>query len=297
VLVFIIGASVTGAYALRGPAARAANRLPEVSERLRTELQLLRSYADGQRGTLGAIEQAADDLDAAASEVAGATVDDAPRTFDIGFRQWIVIGSMSAVGWTGQVLLLLFLVYFLLVSSDLFKRKLVRLAGPSLASRRVTVSAIDDVHAGLERFIAITVGLNVALGVATAAAFHLYGLPSAAVWGLMGGLLNFVPFIGSAAAAVLFFVVAFMQFDSMTDAAAVAAIWIGLSSLEGSLIKPCLIGHTARINNVAVFTCLIFWGWVWGAWGLLLAFPILMAVKLTADRVEALHPLSELLST
>jgi predicted PurR-regulated permease PerM len=144
VLVFIIGASVTGAYALRGPAARAANRLPEVSERLRTELQLLRSYADGQRGTLGAIEQAADDLDAAASEVAGATVDDAPRTFDIGFRQWIVIGSMSAVGWTGQVLLLLFLVYFLLVSSDLFKRKLVRLAGPSLASRRVTVSAIDD---------------------------------------------------------------------------------------------------------------------------------------------------------
>jgi predicted PurR-regulated permease PerM len=237
-------------------------------------------------------------LEAAASEAAGTTPRrEPPPTIDLGLREWIVVGSMTAVGWTGQILMLIFLVYFMLVSDDLFKRKLVRIAGPAFGQKRITVSMLDGIQASLERFILVTVALNALIAVATFLAFQAYGVSGAPLWGVLGGALNFIPYLGSAIAAALFFVVALLQFDALSDAVIVAAMFVAISSIEGMLLKPWLIGRTARINNVAVFASLFFWGWVWGAWGLLLAFPILMVVKIVADHAEQLQPVSELLKS
>jgi predicted PurR-regulated permease PerM len=286
-----------GIYGLSETASEAAQRLPEATERLRAELRNWRQNGP-EPGALDAISEAAEELEAAASEAAGTTPRREPApTIDLGLREWIVVGSMTAVGWTGQILMLVFLVYFMLVSDDLFKRKLVRIAGPAFGQKRLTVSMLDGIQASLERFIIVTVALNALIAVATFLAFEAYGVSGAPLWGVLGGALNSIPYLGSAIAAALFFVVALLQFDALGDAAIVAAMFVGITTIEGMLLKPWLIGRTARINNVAVFASLFFWGWIWGAWGMLLAFPILMVVKIVADHAEQLQPVSELLKS
>jgi predicted PurR-regulated permease PerM len=94
----------------------------------------------------------------------------------------------------------------------------------------------------------------------------------------------------------VFFIVAFLQFDSLETAALVAGAFIVITGLEGMWLKPWLMGRTARMNNVAVFVGLLFWGWLWGPWGMLLAYPIMMVIKTVADHVERMHPVAELLS-
>lgn len=284
-----------GAYGLSDEFAEAAQQLPEASRRIREELRDLRQSGTSA-SAIDAINRAADDLEAAASEAAGASPQrPEPPTVDVGLREWLVVGSMSAVGWTGQILLLVFFVYFLLASDDLFKRKFVRLAGPALGARRMTVAMLDGIHASMERFVTVTLAMTGFIVGATFVAYYAYGLESSALWATLGGLLNLIPYVGSALAAGIFFVAALLQFDTLGDATAVAAIFVIISSIEGTLLKPWLIGRTARINNVAVFASLFFWGWVWGAWGLVLAYPILMVVKIVSDHSEPLQPLSELL--
>jgi predicted PurR-regulated permease PerM len=282
------------AYGLSDEVSDAAQRLPEATEKIRADLQQLRR---DEPGTLDAIGKAADDIEAAASEAAGGRArPPAPPPVDLGrLREWIVVGSMSAVGWTGQLFLLVFFVYFLLASDDLFKRKFVRLAGPALGPRRVTVSMLDGIQASLERFILVTIGMNALVAGATFVAFFLYGMTYAPLWAAVGGVLNTIPYVGSAIATGLFFIAAYVQFGELEHAFIIAGMFLAITSLEGMLIKPWLIGRTARMNNVAIFAGLLFWGWVWGMWGMLLAYPILMVIKIVADHDEALRPVSELL--
>jgi predicted PurR-regulated permease PerM len=296
VVVGLIAAIGGTAYGLSDAVAEAAAQLPEATQRIRAELRELR---EGEPGALDAVEEAADDLEAAAQEAAGrppqAAASPSAPLADIGFRDWLVIGSMTMVGWTGQILLLVFFVFFLLASDDLFKRKLVRMAGPSLGPRRVTVSMLDGIHASLERFMIVTVGTNALVAAGTFVAFYTYGVASAGLWALVGGALNTIPYLGSTIAAALFFAAALLQFETLGDALVVASMFVAISSLEGMLIRPWLIGRSAHINNVAVFASLFFWGWLWGAWGLLLAYPILMVIKIVADHSEPLQPVAELL--
>jgi predicted PurR-regulated permease PerM len=117
----------------------------------------------------------------------------------------------------------------------------------------------------------------------------------APLWAAVGGVLNTIPYVGSAIATGLFFIAAYVQFGELEHAFIIAGMFLAITSLEGMLIKPWLIGRTARMNNVAIFAGLLFWGWVWGMWGMLLAYPILMVIKIVADHDEALRPVSELL--
>lgn len=296
---FVVGGTVLifGAlgYELSDDAAEAARRLPEATEQLRAELRELRRGAEPS--PLDAIAEAADDIEAAATEAAGGGQRQArpESSIALGLRDWVVVGSMSIIGFAGQLLLLIFLVYFLLASGDLFKRKLVRLGGPDMAGKRRMVDVIDEIHLSLERFIVVVVATNGVVAVVAWAGFWWLGLNNAALWGVFGGALNTIPYVGSAISTGVFFIVAFMQFDSLETAAVVAAVFLAITSLEGMWLKPWLMGRTARMNNVAVFVGLLFWGWLWGPWGMLLAFPIMMVIKTVADHVERMHPVAELL--
>jgi predicted PurR-regulated permease PerM len=121
------------------------------------------------------------------------------------------------------------------------------------------------------------------------------GLSNALIWSFLGGILNIVPYFGPLIAAVVYLLVGFMQFKTMEMALLTAGLFVVVTSVEGNWLKPRLMSRAAQLNNVAVFASLLFWGWLWGAWGLLLAFPILMVVKVVADRVDQFKPLGELL--
>jgi predicted PurR-regulated permease PerM len=285
-----------GAYALSDDFVGAAGRLPEATNRLRLALRELRRSGDGPLNALG---RAADNIEAAASEAAGrpqpaSTLADRVWA-GLGVREWLVVGSMSVIGFAGQFLLLIFFVYFLLASGDLFKRKLIKFFGPALSARRVTLRTIDDLHHAIRRFVLVIVATDLLVAVASFLVFWAIGLQHAAVWAIVGGALATIPYVGGAVTIAIVFLGSLLQFNSMRMGLLAAGLFLAIATLEGTWLKPWLMGRAARLNNSAVFAGLIFWGWLWGAWGMLLAYPILMALRSIATHVEDLAPVGELL--
>jgi predicted PurR-regulated permease PerM len=284
------------AYALGNTVTSAINQLPAATGRLREEL---RSMGGQEGGAISAIGRAADDLEAAASEAAGLQTSAAAAKAPLAFRlrESLVMGSMTILGMTSTAFMLMLFVYFLLASGDLFKRKIVGLAGPTLSRRRAVAIAIDDINAHIERFLSVVISMNVLVALLTWGAFHALGVANAGAWAIVAGLLNTFPFLGSAVAAVVFFLAALLQFDSVGAAVIVPGVFILITSVEGMLVTPWLLGRTVRMNNVAVFAGLLFWGWLWGPWGMALSFPMMAVIKTVVDRVDPLRPVGEILGS
>jgi predicted PurR-regulated permease PerM len=188
-----------------------------------------------------------------------------------------------------------FITYFLLSSGDTFRRKLVRIAGPTFGRRRITVEALDEITHQIQRYLVVQLLTSAALGVVTAAAFWVIGMKHAAVWGVAAALLSLVPYIGPIVLCAVSGVVALTQFGTMDKALLVAGVSVALHFVSSHLVGPWLTGRTSRLSPVVVFVGVLAWGWLWGVPGLLLGAPILMAVKAVCDRIDDLNPIGELL--
>ena len=296
VVTLLTGSFGYTAYALSDDAAAVVAQLPEAAQRLR---QVLRR--DRGNGAIQQVQKAAEELQEVAAEAAAPSP--APRNvqrvqvetpvFDV--RQYLTWGSASLVAFAGQAILVVFFVFFLLASGDLFKRKLVKLAGPSLEKKKVTVQILTEIDTQISRFLLVRVVTSVAVGAATWIAFRLLGLEQAGVWGIAAGIFNTIPYFGPVIVAAGTAVVAFLQFGTIGMTASVAGISLVITSIEGWLLTPWLTSRTARTNEVAIFVALIFWSFVWGIWGTLLAVPMLVAAKAYCDRIDDLKPVGELL--
>lgn len=284
-------------WLLADDAAAIVAQLPEAAQKLRATLRPTR----GEPGTIAQVQRAADELQKTAAATAGTTP--APRGVQrvqieepaIDFREYLFWGSAGALTFAGQAVLILFFVFFLLATGDLFKRKLVRIAGPSLEKKKITVQILNEINDQIERFLFVRVVTSVVVGVATYVAFKLVGLEQAGVWAVLAGVFNSIPYFGPVIVAAGTAVVAFLQFGTLAMAAYVAGISLVITSIEGWLLTPWLTSRAARTNEVAVFVGLIFWGFIWGLWGTLLAVPMLVVVKAFCDRIEDLKPVGELL--
>jgi predicted PurR-regulated permease PerM len=210
-------------------------------------------------------------------------------------REYVRWGSMGILGLAGQVVLIFFLVFFLLQSGDLFKRKIVKIAGPTLSRKKVTVEILDEINHQIGGFLFVRGVTSVAGAVATWLALLWLGVENAGIWGIAAGVLNSIPYFGPFIVSGALFVVAMVQFSDVGTAAWVAFIAMVITSIEGWLLTPALQGRVARMNEVAVFIGLLFWSWVWGFWGAILAVPMMMAIKAVCDHVEDLQGIGELL--
>jgi predicted PurR-regulated permease PerM len=210
-------------------------------------------------------------------------------------REYLSWGSSSALTFIGQVALVMFFAFFLLASGDMFKRKLVRIAGPSLTRKKITLQILNDIDLQIERFLFVRVLTSVAVGLASWAAFAAFGLEQAALWAVLAGVFNSIPYFGPIIVALGTAVVAFVQFGTATMALSVSGASIVITSLEGWLLTPWLTSRASQTNEVAIFAALMFWGFIWGIWGTLLAVPMLVALKAVCDHVDDLQPLGELL--
>ena len=130
---------------------------------------------------------------------------------------------------------------------------------------------------------------------ATWFALWMLGVRQPLVLGSIAGVLNIVPFIGPAVAVALAAIVAFVQFHTIGMTAVVVCVTGAVAAVEGNLISPLLTGRAGELNTVAVFVSVLFWGWMWDVWGLVLAVPIMVAIKAAADHIEPLQPLGEFL--
>lgn len=286
------------AYSLSDDASNIVAAVPEAATKLRQALRREQGDADS---AIQQVQRATEELQRTADEAAGPST--APRGVQrvqieepaIDIREYVMWGSASVVGFAGEAVLIVFFVFFLLASGDLFKRKLVKIAGPSLQRRRVTVQILDEINSQIERFLLVLVIASVVVGVASWIGFRAVGLEQAVFWAVAAGAFNSIPYFGPVVVSIGTAVVAFLQFGTLSMAATVAGLSLAITSLEGWVLMPILARRVVRTNEIAVFIALIFWSFVWGVWGTLLAVPMLVTVKAYCDHIDDLKPFGELL--
>jgi predicted PurR-regulated permease PerM len=298
VLTALFGVIGFGALALRQQAGSVLDSVPGSIAMLRGKLQTFRASRGQSASTIGKLQKAADEIQKTAVEATvPARGPSKVETQDppIRITEYVWSGSLGLLAIIRDSVLVMFLVFFLLASGDLYKRKFVHLIGTTFPKKRMTVETLNEVNAQIERFLLIQLLSSAVVAVCTGMVFWLMGLNQPAFWGTAAGILTSVPYVGPIAVTIAISLVAFAQFDSLAPAAKILLFLTVIFSFEGLLVKPAIMGKAARINGVAMFVSLLFWSWVWGLIGVLVAVPIMMVIKSVCDRVEPLRPVGELL--
>jgi len=332
-LLALVGVIGWGGWALSDDATALIETLPGVAQKVRQSLEGQRRTATGS--PIDKVQQAANELEQAAQQSAEAASASASTAASAGveaarpsarraparapdltplpttppragtrvvlerpafnIREYLWSGTLGLFVLLGQFAIVLFVTLFLLASGDTFRRKMVKLAGPRLSQKKITVQALDEVTLQIQRYLLVQLATSVVVGVASGLAFHALGLHNAAVWGVAAGITNLVPYVGAVVVGLGSAVVGFIQFDSFDQALFIGAASFAIHGLVGNLLTPWWTGRASRMSPFAVFVGVLTFGWLWGAVGLILGTPILMVVKAVCDRVDELKPVGEFL--
>jgi len=296
VLVVLVGGLSWIAFSLSNDAAAMIYKFPEAARKLRQNLSDARTSGPT---ALQNMQEAAKQLDGAAADVGakpGARVVVAPASEPTAWlRDYALAQSALLFAVVGQAPIILLLTYFLLASGAHFRLKLVQFVGPSLSRKKDAVRILEEVDVQIQRYLLTMLVSNVLVGVGTWLAFEALGIEQAGVWGVVAGVLHFVPYLGPALVAFAGGMAGFLQFGSLLHALAVAGVSLLVAGAIGFVFMPWLQSRFARVNAAVLFIALLFFGWLWGVWGLLLGAPLVAIAKVICDRVESLKQVGELL--
>ena len=282
-----------GAYALQDEALTVINELPASARRISA---LVERRPRDAPGAFEKVQQAAAELSKTdAPKPPPGVVPVQVQQPRVTATSLLWSGSLGAVTALNTLLMILFLTYFTLLSDKMFRRKFVELAGPTLTRKKITLEIIDSISSQIGRFLLVQIFTSVVVGFATWAALAAFGLRQAALWGLLAGVFNSIPYYGPLIVSGGLAMVAFLQFGTLSMMVLFAAVSLTITSLEGWLLMPLLMGRVASMNRVAVFVGLLFWSWAWGVWGMLLAVPMMMCIKVICDHVDDLQPVGRFL--
>lgn len=306
VLVTVVGSLSWMGVAISDDTQAVIEKLPDAARKLRRDLNIARV---GSPSALQNMQEAADELQGAATDASekaparegrsrtgnrsaarGAATPEPTWLRDFTYAQSALLVSVAA-----QTPIVLLLTYFLLASGAHFRRKLIRLVGPSLTRKKDAVRILEEIDTQVQRYLLAMLASNLLLGLATWLAFLALGLEHAGVWGVAAGVCHFVPYLGPAFIALGSGVAAFMQFGSPLQAITAGGVSLAVSGAIGFVFMTWLHSRFARVNTAVLFIALLFFGWLWGVWGLLLGAPLIAIGKVVFDRVEVLKPLGELL--
>ena len=199
---------------------------------------------------------------------------------------WILSGA-------GHAIVIIFLLYFLLLSGDHFRHRFLEVSGHGV---RVTAQVLGEINDQIQRFLLVTAFTSAVVGVITWAALAMLNVRQAVVWGVLAGVFNSIPYFGPVIVSGGLFVIGFLQFGDPTAALKVSAASLVITSLEGWVLTPLLLGKAERMHVVVVFLGVLLWTWLWGAWGTVLAVPMMVVVKSICDHVKPLNSVSRLMA-
>jgi predicted PurR-regulated permease PerM len=194
-----------------------------------------------------------------------------------------------------SAVLLLILLYFLLAYDGIFLGKLIKIL-PTLADKKRAVSIASEIEGQVSRYLLTQTLINIGLGTAVGTTVGLLGLQNPIMWGALVAVLNFVPYLGALTGIICITLGAILSFNNLSYALLFPAVYLAFAALEGHFITPMIMGHALTLNPVMILLSLMFWGWMWGIVGVILAVPILAAFKIFCSHVEAMEPLAEFLS-
>jgi predicted PurR-regulated permease PerM len=294
-VILAFSAAIAGAlYRIGSDAGDVIQEIPSAVQRLRI---VLTHAQQDHAGTLEHVQRTASELQklAEAASPVPARPKEAAAAAAVDIRSMLLIGTSNIAIALGQLGSALFLAFFLLSAGDLFRRKFLRAVGGDFSRRRTTLRVLDNVDRQNQRYFAIVLLINAAVGVVIGAGFYAMGLERPTVWGIAAAVLHTIPYVGAAMLAGAAALVAYGQFGTLQMALLAAIIPIVASVILGIFVQTWLMGRAARMNTPAVFVSLLFWGMLWGGWGLLLAVPIMVAIKTVCDHVERLKPYGDIL--
>jgi predicted PurR-regulated permease PerM len=286
-----------GAYSLRDDAVQALEALPEMARRARSLVQSQGESGPGQR-----LREVTEELQR--QSPAGKTDDPTATSGSKGpgdaagsvVAQWVQRGVGSVLALAGHITVIVFLVFFLLISGSHFRKRIVEVAGPQQSDRRTIATIIDDINAQIQRFLLVRLVTGIVVALATWAVLAWMDVRQAAVWGILAGVFNSIPYFGPVVVSGGLLLVGVIQFGELMQAAKIAAAALVITSLEGWLLTPPLLGKAEHMHALVVFLGVLLWTWIWGAWGTILAVPMLVVVKSIADHVDSFKPVSRLMS-
>lgn len=290
VVVVALGIIGSGVWALSGPALDWVESAPRSLLEARDKLEALRD-------SLASVQKATQEMAEAAEQATGGDNDPttpAPQKVVVqepGIAFAFVVGTGEALATSVVTVVLL---YFILASGDVMLRKALRLA-PTLRHRRRTVEIFRRAERDISSYLGTITAINITLGAITAGAMWALDMPNPLLWGAMAAVLNYVPFLGAATTLGVIAVVALISEPTPVDAILPPLVFFALTTAEGQLITPALVGRRLTVNPVAVFLALMVWGWMWGVPGILLAVPLLTTFKIVCDAIPTLAPIAQLL--
>jgi predicted PurR-regulated permease PerM len=290
----LVGAAGLGVYSLRDDVVSAVEALPDTARRIRE--MVTEQFAGGT------LERASQELRGEAPQPASASgsgqrpsgsVPATPAPAEAAASVLPVIGQ-SVFAVLGHITVVGFLVFFLLASGPRSTERVIAMADSP--EQGATIGRIlRDIFGQLERFLLVQASTAALVALSTWAVLAWVGMQQALLWGVLAGLFNTIPYFGPVVVSGGLFAVGLVQGGATTGLQTAGAALL-ITSLEGWLLTPVLMGKAERMNVLSVFIGVLLWTWLWGAWGTLLAVPMLAVLKSVADRVEGMKPLRRLMA-
>lgn len=277
---------IAGIFRLVGPAEEWVRMAPAKIEVVKTKLHPYLDKLSGLAKTSETVTEMA-----TAGEVSR-------QPLAVEIRQSGLTTNLAVASVTGNVLgmasLVLALAYFLLAAGDRLLNNAISLLNHYSEKRKV-VELVYDVERGIASYLLMVTCINAGVGLATTLLFWLLGVPHPGLWGLVAFTFNYVPVFGPIATFLLFVIVSIVTFDSLAYAMIAPLGFAALASVEGNVITPYVMGRRMSINPIVVFLSLIFWGWMWGLGGAVLAVPLVAIFKIACEKFERTRPIAVLL--
>ena len=208
-----------------------------------------------------------------------------------GIGMTVLAGTRSFLG---EALTLIIVLFFLLADGDVLLRRFVEIL-PSMSEKKNAVTIAHDIAANISGYLATITLMNLLVGTANGLSIWAFGLPNPLLWGTVAFLLNYIPILGALTGMVIFFFVGLFSFSNVLWALAPSGVYLLIHIIEGETITPMLLARRFTLNPLLVIVSLMFWDWLWGVTGALLAVPLLATFKILCDNIEALTPLGHLL--
>jgi predicted PurR-regulated permease PerM len=267
-----------------GPVSNWISDAPDLGAELKQKLHTLTS-------SVAVMKKATDQVD----QITTGTADPKVQKVAVQTPGLLTVAVSNVVSIFATMMVTLVLALFLLASGDMFYVKLID-AFPRFGDKKRALRIVYGIERSVSRYLLLVTMINMGLGVVIGTGMWLIGMPEPLVWALVAFVVNYMPYVGPLSGAALATAVAVVSFDHLGHAALAPAIYLTATFLEGQFITPVLLGRQLELNTVSVFVTVVFWGWLWGIAGALMAVPFLVCVKVICDNVEGLSTLGSFLS-
>jgi predicted PurR-regulated permease PerM len=318
----VLGSIAWGGYTLRDEVIQAVESLPQAAKRAREMVM-----SQSGNGPAAHLQRAAKELRGESAATTGSTdqterpaatsgqpaaeaqssveqggsesrepAQSQPSSPGVGLSSLVQRGVGSMFALAGHITVIFFLVFFLLLSGQHARERVIEVVGPDAERRRTAATIIDDINAQIQRFLVVRLVTGVIVGALTWVVLAWIGVEHAAFWGMLAGVFNSIPYFGPIIVSGGLFMVGMVQGGGVSQALQMSGAALVITSLEGWLLTPPLMGKAERMSVLAVFLGLLLWTWIWGAWGTILGVPMLVMMKSIADHVPRLKPIGRLMA-